>query len=67
MGGRAAEELLMGENEISSGCSSDLQNATNLAYNYVMQFGMNEEFSLMAISEKGQTSDKYKFIVDQEV
>jgi len=36
MGGRAAEELLMGDNEISSGCSSDLNNATNIAYKYVM-------------------------------
>lgn len=32
MGGRAAEELLFGNQEISTGCSNDLQKATEMAY-----------------------------------
>jgi ATP-dependent Zn protease len=53
MGGRAAEELLMGEKEVSTGCSNDLQKATEIAYNFVMRYGMNEDFSLLALQEKG--------------
>eukprot|EP00335_Anophryoides_haemophila_P000315 CAMPEP_0204821760 /NCGR_PEP_ID=MMETSP1018-20131115/131201_1 /ASSEMBLY_ACC=CAM_ASM_000518 /TAXON_ID=46462 /ORGANISM="Anophryoides haemophila, Strain AH6" /LENGTH=105 /DNA_ID=CAMNT_0051947433 /DNA_START=1199 /DNA_END=1516 /DNA_ORIENTATION=- len=35
MGGRAAEELFLGNDEITSGCSSDLSKATELAYAFV--------------------------------
>jgi ATP-dependent metalloprotease len=31
MGGHVAEKLIIGKENISSGCSSDLQGATNLA------------------------------------
>ena len=53
MGGRAAEDIIFGDEQISSGSGSDLENATQLAYQYVMQFGMNEEFSLLSVSQKG--------------
>lgn len=32
MGGRAAEDIFYGEDEITTGCSNDLQRATELAY-----------------------------------
>jgi ATP-dependent metalloprotease len=56
MGGRAAEDLFVGNNEvqiiinfqISTGCSSDLSKASELAYAYVRQLGMNEGLSLIA-------------------
>lgn len=35
MGGRAAEELFIGNDEITTGCSGDLQRASELAYAYV--------------------------------
>lgn len=31
MGGHIAEEMIMGENNITSGCGSDLKNATEIA------------------------------------
>lgn len=35
MGGRAAEDLFMGQDDITSGCSNDLAKATEMAYMYV--------------------------------
>ena len=35
MGGRAAEDLFLGKDDITSGCSNDLAKATDLAYMFV--------------------------------
>ena len=56
MGGRAAEELLMGKTDLTSGCSSDLNRATQLAYQYVQQLGMAEEITMISLGD----SQKYK-------
>jgi len=40
MGGKIAEELIYGPENVSSGCTSDLEQATKLARAMVMQFGM---------------------------
>lgn len=60
MGGRAAEELYMGKDEISSGCSSDLAKATELGYLYVKQLGMQNSL----ISGNVRTSDRYDYEID---
>lgn len=48
MGGKVAEEIFFGDDEVSTGCSSDLHQATKLAYNYVKVNGMNTEVSLIS-------------------
>lgn len=40
MGGRQAEMLIYGESGISTGASSDLRNATDIARNMVIEYGM---------------------------
>ncbi len=67
MGGRAAEELFLGNDEITTGCSNDLAKATDLAYHYVKSLGMNENLSLLALGDKTKTSDKYNYMIDTEV
>lgn len=42
MGGRAAEDIKFGKDNISSGCGSDLANATAMAYSYVKDLGMGD-------------------------
>ena len=43
MGGRAAEELVFGEDKVTSGASSDIKMATNMARAMVTQFGMSDK------------------------
>ena len=41
LGGRAAEQVVFGDPEITTGASSDLQQVTNLARQMVTRFGMS--------------------------
>jgi cell division protease FtsH len=51
MGGRVAEELIFGEEKVTSGASSDIQMATKMARAMVMQFGMSDKLGPLAYGE----------------
>ncbi|MEA5581481.1 ATP-dependent zinc metalloprotease FtsH [Nodularia harveyana UHCC-0300] len=42
LGGRAAEEIVFGKPEVTTGASNDLQHVTNMANQMVTRFGMSE-------------------------
>lgn len=65
MGGRVAEELIYGNDDITTGCSSDLTRATEIAYQYVRHFGMGDNLLLSA--RKKDLSDRMNFEIDKEV
>lgn len=46
-GGRVAEELIF--NQITTGASNDIEQATKLARAMITRFGMNEEFGMVAM------------------
>jgi cell division protease FtsH len=53
MGGRAAEELFIGE--ISTGASNDLKQATDIARLMVRDYGMSDEVGPVSLAEQGST------------
>ena len=76
LGGRAAEEIIF--NEISSGASNDLERATDIARQMVMQLGMSEQIGpvtfarrrgtfLQVQDESGDYSEATAQIIDAEV
>jgi cell division protease FtsH len=80
MGGRAAEELIFGEDKVTSGASSDIKMATNMARAMVTQFGMSDKLGPLAygdneeevflghsVSRTQNLSDETQKIVDTEI
>lgn len=69
MGGKVAEELIYGEDEVTSGCSSDLANATRVAYAMVTQYGMGETLGSIAFDDRtyDSLSPETKHKVEAEV
>jgi cell division protease FtsH len=51
MGGRVAEELIFGYNKVSSGASSDIQYATQLARDMVTRWGMSDALGPLQYAE----------------
>ncbi|KAF8930942.1 hypothetical protein BGZ58_007932 [Dissophora ornata] len=52
MGGRVAEEMIFGADNVTSGCSSDIVHATKVAKMMVTQFGMSDKVGPVAHSEE---------------
>ena len=55
-GGRAAEELIFGEDEKTTGASNDIEKATGIARAMVTQYGMSDKFGMVAL---GQQRNRY--------
>ncbi|CAK8678568.1 unnamed protein product [Clavelina lepadiformis] len=66
MGGRVAEELVFGPDNVGTGASQDISSATETAYNLVCEFGMSEKMGPMRYS-LNDLSPETKRIVEGEV
>ena len=80
MGGRAAEETVFGEEEITTGAGNDIEQATQLARTIITRYGMSEKlgprtfgkreelvFLGREISEQADYSDRIAEEIDDEV
>ena len=50
LGGRAAEEIVFGKDNITTGASSDLEKATDIALSLVGNLGMDDDFGLINLN-----------------
>ena len=77
LGGRIAEELFYGADNISIGAAQDSREATHLARQIVEKFGMSDEFGMMTLTEREgrflgdadnyTCSDSYHARADEEI
>ncbi|MEO7568986.1 MAG: ATP-dependent zinc metalloprotease FtsH, partial [Croceibacterium sp.] len=54
MGGRVAEEIIFGYDKVSSGASSDIHYATDLARNMVTKWGMSDKLGPLQYEEQSE-------------
>ena len=80
MGGRIAEEVIFGDDKVTSGASQDIKMATQIAKAMVTQFGMSEKLGPLAYADNEEEvflghsvtrtqnlSDETQKLVDEEV
>ncbi|XP_078394033.1 ATP-dependent zinc metalloprotease YME1L1-like isoform X1 [Cetorhinus maximus] len=67
MGGRVAEELIFGTEQITTGASSDFDNATKIAKLMVTKFGMSDKLGVMTYSDPERVSPDTQSAIEQEV
>ncbi|HOA54357.1 MAG: ATP-dependent zinc metalloprotease FtsH [Acetivibrionales bacterium] len=77
MGGRAAEDIVLGE--ISTGASHDLKHANGIARNMIIKYGMSETLGNMVFDDNGEVfigrdfghtksySEEMAAIIDKEI
>lgn len=70
MGGRVAEELIFGTENVTSGASNDIMQATRIARNMVTKFGFSEQVGLVyhgGATGEEHASDETRARIDGEV
>src|SRR5690625_4579949 len=53
LGGRVAEELIFGEDHVSTGASNDFQRATNIANKMITEYGMSDKIGPLQFTGGG--------------
>uniref|UniRef100_A0A4W6DZN2 ATP-dependent zinc metalloprotease YME1L1 n=1 Tax=Lates calcarifer TaxID=8187 RepID=A0A4W6DZN2_LATCA len=67
MGGRVAEELIFGDDYITTGASSDFDGATRIAKMMVTRFGMSDKLGVMTYGDVTKQSPETQAAIEQEV
>ncbi|XP_077391784.1 ATP-dependent zinc metalloprotease YME1L1-like isoform X2 [Festucalex cinctus] len=67
MGGRVAEEIIFGHENITTGASSDFDSATKIAKMMVTRYGMCEKLGVMTYTNMTEQSPETQAAVEHEV
>jgi len=65
LGGRAAEEIIFGEDHVTTGAYNDLQRSTHIVANMITEYGMGQSLGLLTmnkLSESGFTNQEAVFL-----
>lgn len=67
--GRVAEEIIFGADNVTTGAIGDIQQATELAKQMVMNYGLNEKVGMVKITNDFQhpISEEMRALIDKEV
>lgn len=69
-GGRVAEEIIYGEDQVTTGASNDIERATDIARNMVTKWGLSEKLGPLSYSEEdgevflGRSMTQHKNVSD---
>ncbi len=79
-GGRIAEQLIYGNDELNTGASNDIQQATDMARSMVMEYGMSEKLGWLryrdnqdevflghSVARSQNVSEETSRLIDQEI
>ena len=79
-GGRLAEEIIFGEDHVTTGASNDIERATDIARNMVTKWGLSERLGPLtygedqgevflghSVAQRKEVSDATSSIIDEEV
>jgi len=79
-GGRIAEQLIFGEDDVTTGASNDIMQATNIAQAMVMEYGMSESLGRLryranqeevflghSVAQHQNVSEETAGLIDQEI
>jgi cell division protease FtsH len=79
-GGRIAEQIIYGKDELNTGASNDIQQATDMARSMVMEYGMSEKLGWLryrdnqdevflghSVARNQSVSEATAQLIDQEV
>lgn len=67
MGGRVAEEMVFGAENITSGAHNDIMKATDVAKQMVTQFGMSDKLGPVFHREDDQLSTQTRMAIETEI
>jgi len=73
MGGRIAEELIFGQDKVTTGASSDIQAATSIARRMIVEWGFSDKLGFQNFSSSNDReftkpySEKTEELIDSEV
>jgi len=66
LGGRVAEEIIFGEDEVTTGASNDLERVSSIARSMIVDYGMSKEIGTYGIGEN-EISASLQSKIDKEI